>query len=90
MSNIEWYFVYEHSINCLSPSPWGTWTSLTREAIGKTEIVSPLVQCNVPQYTNEIKKKEKFYCYIGDKRTGTYNTNPLNIKNGGKSKGVKE
>lgn len=91
MSNIEWYFVYQHLINCLSPFPRGTWTSLTRGAIGRTEIVSPLAQCNVPQYTNEVKKNtEKIYCYIGNKPTGTYNTNPLNIKNGGKSKGVKE
>lgn len=78
-SILEWYIVYQHLVHGLSPSPQGACSIFIRGAIRKTEIVSPLAQCTVFQYSNKMEKRGDFYYYIGSKLTGTCKTNPLNI-----------
>ena len=53
--------MYQHLVNELSSSPQRTWSYFTRGTIRRTEIVSPLFQCSIPQYSNEMRKIRDFF-----------------------------
>lgn len=87
--NLKCYFTYQYLVNGLTPSLQGTWSSFTRGAIRRTEIVSPLVQYSIPQYSNEMEKKRRFLLLHWKQTYRPPEHKPLEHKNGGKSKGMR-